>query len=158
MSFVLFAVLALVASLPSVLAHYNFEALIVNGTVTGAYEFVRQTTNSNSPITDVTSDDFICNQGGLDDDIMAKTKTKTVSPGDEVGFTVNVEIGHPGPLAVYMSKAPEDASAYKGDGDWFKVYELTTSSITDAGLQWATYINNAGSKHLPSLILVISPG
>ncbi|KAM5342103.1 hypothetical protein ACJ41O_015134 [Fusarium nematophilum] len=140
------SVLALAAAVPSVLAHYNFEALIVNGQITEPYEYVRQTTNSNSPIEDVTSKDIVCNAGGLDADIRAKTKTHAVAPGDEVGFTVNVEIGHPGPLAVYMSKAPEgtDASDYLGDGDWFKVYELTTSSITDAGLQWATYVNNQG--------------
>lgn len=140
------SILAVAATLPAVLAHYNFEALIVNGNITDPYEYVRQTTNSNSPIEDVTSDNMICNQGGLDSDIRAKTKTHTVAPGDEVGFTVNVEIGHPGPLAVYMSKAPDgtEASDYLGGGDWFKVYELTTSSITDAGLQWATYVNNQG--------------
>lgn len=140
------SLLAVAATIPAALAHYNFESLIVNGNTTGAYEYVRQTTNSNSPIADVTSQDMICNQGGLDADIMAKTSTHSVSPGDEVGFAVNVEIGHPGPLAVYMSKAPDgtEANAYKGDGDWFKVYSLTTSSITDAGLQWATYVNNAG--------------
>lgn len=123
-------------------AHYNFEALIVNDNVTSAYEYVRQTTNSNSPITDVTSSDFICNQGGLDADIMAQTSTYTVQAGDQVGFTINAEIGHPGPLSVYMSKAPSGTSAqdYKGAGDWFKVYELSTSSITDEGLQWATYV------------------
>ncbi|KAM0433484.1 hypothetical protein ACHAPT_004364 [Fusarium lateritium] len=140
------SVLAVAAALPGVFAHYNFEALIVNGKATEPYEYVRQTTNSNSPIEDVTSKDIICNAGGLDADIRAKTKTHAVAPGDEVGFTVNVEIGHPGPLAVYMSKAPEgtEASNYLGDGDWFKVYELSTSSITDAGLQWATYVNNQG--------------
>ncbi|KAJ0115180.1 glycosyl hydrolase family 61 [Diaporthe amygdali] len=123
-------------------AHYNFEALIHNDKVTDPYQFVRQTTNSNSPITDVTSDNFICNQGGLDADIMAKTETQEVAPGDAVGFTINSNLGHPGPLSVYMSKAPEgtDAAAYKGDGDWFKVYELTTSSITAEGLQWATSV------------------
>ncbi|KAL1871145.1 hypothetical protein Daus18300_004890 [Diaporthe australafricana] len=123
-------------------AHYNFEALIHNDKVTTAYEFVRQTTNSNSPITDVTSEDFICNQGGLDADIMAKTSTQEVAPGDSVGFTVVTNMGHPGPLSVYMSKAPEgtDAAAYKGAGDWFKVYELTTSDITAEGLQWATSV------------------
>lgn len=121
-------------------AHYNFEALIHNDQVSEPYQFVRQTTNSNSPITDVTSEDFICNQGGLDADIMAKTKTQEVAPGDSVGFTINSNIGHPGPLSVYMSKAPEgtNAAAYKGAGDWFKIYELTTSSITAEGLQWAT--------------------
>ncbi|ROW06156.1 hypothetical protein VMCG_04477 [Cytospora schulzeri] len=124
-------------------AHYNFEALIVNDNVTSPYEYVRQTTDSNSPITDVTSQDFICNQGGLDADIMAKTSTHSVKAGDSVGFTINSNIGHPGPLAVYMSKAPDgtEASAYKGAGDWFKVYELSTSSITAEGLQWATYVD-----------------
>lgn len=57
--------LAAAAFLPAVLAHYNFEALIVNGNITGAYEYVRQTNNSNSPITDVTSTNMICNSGGL---------------------------------------------------------------------------------------------
>lgn len=124
-------------------AHYNFEALIVNYNVTSAYEYVRQTTDSNSPITDITSQDFVCNQGGLDADIMAKTSTYSIKAGDQVGFTINSNIGHPGPLSVYLSKAPSGTSAkdYKGDGDWFKVYELTTSSITDQGLQWATYVN-----------------
>lgn len=124
-------------------AHYNFEALIVNDNVTSAYEYVRQTTDSNSPVTDVTSQDFVCNQGGLDADIMAKTSTYSVQAGDSVGFTINSNIGHPGPLSVYMSKAPDgtEANAYKGAGDWFKVYELSTSSITDAGLQWASYVN-----------------
>ncbi|KAH7131614.1 glycosyl hydrolase family 61-domain-containing protein [Dactylonectria estremocensis] len=139
-------IMALAASVPAVLAHYNFEALIVNGNTTDPYEYVRQTTNSNSPIDDVTSANMVCNAGGTDADIMAKTSTHSVAPGDEVGFTINSEIGHPGPLAVYMSKAPTgtDANAYEGDGDWFKVYSLTTSDITDAGLQWATYVNNAG--------------
>ncbi|KAJ4388628.1 hypothetical protein N0V93_006087 [Gnomoniopsis smithogilvyi] len=136
-----FACVAAFAS--TALAHYNFEALIVNDNVTSPYEYVRQTTNSNSPITDVTSQDFICNAGGLDADIMAKTSTYTVQAGDSVGFTINSNIGHPGPLHVYMSKAPDSTTAqdYKGAGDWFKVYSLTTSSITDEGLQWATYVD-----------------
>lgn len=59
------SLLAAAAMVPSALAHYNFEALIVNGNITSAYEYVRQTNNSNSPITDVTSTDMICNSGGL---------------------------------------------------------------------------------------------
>lgn len=133
---------SLTAFATTALAHYNFEALIVNDNVTSPYEYVRQTTNSNSPITDVTSSDFVCNQGGLDSDIMAKTSTYTVQAGDSVGFTINSNIGHPGPLHVYMSKASSGtAQDYDGSGDWFKVYSLTTSSITDEGLQWATYVN-----------------
>lgn len=137
-----------IAFATSALAHYNFEKLIVNDNVTGAYEYVRQTTNSNSPVTDLTSQDFICNVGGLDSDIMSKTSTYTVQAGDTVGFTINSNIGHPGPLHVYMSKAPDGttAQAYKGAGDWFKVYSLTTSSITDQGLQWATYVDGGISN------------
>ncbi|KAF4337144.1 endo-beta-1 4-glucanase D [Fusarium beomiforme] len=135
--------LAIVAALPSAFAHYNFDALIVNGEVTKPYEYVRKTTNNNSPITDVTSKDIICNAGGLDKDIRAATKTHKVSPGDEVGFTVASEIGHPGPLSVYLSKAPDGtaASDYLGDGDWFKVYEMTWKTIGADGITWANYLN-----------------
>jgi hypothetical protein len=51
---------------------------------------------------------------------MAKTSTYSVSPGDNVGFTVNAAISHPGPLSVWMSKAPDGTAAneYDGSGDW----------------------------------------
>lgn len=73
---------------------------------------------------------------------MANTAIYSVSAGDNVGFTVDASISHPGPLSVWMSKAPDGTTAaeYDGSGDWFKVYELTTYEITSAGLQWATYI------------------
>lgn len=47
--------MAVMACLPAALAHYNFESFIVNGNVTNPYEYIRQTNNSNSPITDITS-------------------------------------------------------------------------------------------------------
>ncbi|KAH6659884.1 glycosyl hydrolase family 61-domain-containing protein [Truncatella angustata] len=133
--------MAAAALVPTAFAHYNFEALIVNGNVTSAYEYVRQTNNSNSPITDITSTDMICNSGGNLAATMAKTSTYTVAPGDNVGFTINAAISHPGPLSVWMSKAPDGtaANAYDGSGDWFKVYELTYTEINSEGIQWATY-------------------
>lgn len=141
------SIASLSAFAATAMAHYNFEALIVNDNVTSPYEYVRQTTNSNSPVTDVTSTDFTCNAGGRDADIMAKTSTYSVQAGDSVGFTINSNIGHPGPLHVYMSKASSGtAQGYDGSGDWFKVYSLTTSSITDEGLQWATYVDGGISN------------
>lgn len=130
----------------AVLAHYNFESLVVNGEITAPYQYVRSTTNSNSPVTDVSSDGIICNIGSNNADIRAATETYTVAPGDEIGFNINSELGHPGPLAVYMSKAPDGtaASDYLGDGDWFKVYAATTRAITDAGLEWATFPSSVG--------------
>ncbi|WYZ33982.1 hypothetical protein EsH8_I_000258 [Colletotrichum jinshuiense] len=138
------AFLTAAALVPQAMAHYVFPTLIVNGEATERYQYVREAKNSNSPVTDVTSDGIVCNIGGNDDDVLAKTETKAVNAGDEVGFVVENDMGHPGPLAVYLSKATSGVASYKGDGDWFKVYELTTSDITDAGLQWASYVNNAG--------------
>ncbi|UZP39418.1 hypothetical protein NXS19_007234 [Fusarium pseudograminearum] len=116
-------VLALAAALPTAFAHYNFEALIVNGEVTEPYQYVRKTTNNNSPITDVTSKDIVCNAGGLDKDIRAATKTMKVSP--------------------VTSKAPDgtEASDYLGDDEWFKVYEMTWKKIGADGVEWANYMN-----------------
>ncbi|KAH8681544.1 glycosyl hydrolase family 61-domain-containing protein [Xylariales sp. PMI_506] len=147
------SLLAAAALLPSAFAHYNFEALIVNGNITSPYEYVRQTNNSNSPITDITSTDMRCNAGGLLAATMAKTSTYTVAPGDNVGFTVDVSISHPGPLSVWMSKAPDGtaANAYDGSGDWFKVYELTYTTINSEGIQWATY--PAGSSGIANFTL-----
>ncbi|TLD07961.1 hypothetical protein PspLS_12133 [Pyricularia sp. CBS 133598] len=137
-----------VGLIPTALAHYNFETLVVNGKSTGPYEYVRRTTNSNSPIEDVKSQNMVCNQGGLDASIMAATKTYTVAPGDEVGFLVNANLGHPGPQAVYLSRAPDGVAAnqYKGDGDWFKVYSLTSGKIDpNTGIDWATFPSSQGA-------------
>ncbi|KAF9873845.1 hypothetical protein CkaCkLH20_08579 [Colletotrichum karsti] len=133
--------LVALASLPVAISHYNHEALIINGVVTQPYEYVRRSTNGWSPVADVSSLDMVCNEGGLNPETMAATKTATVAPGDILGFTVNIEIGHPGPLAVYMSKAPDGVSAseYRGDGDWFKVYALTVTTIDDNTIHWGNY-------------------
>lgn len=108
--------LAVVAFLPAAFAHYNFDKFIVNGNVTGAYEYIRQTNNSNSPITDITSTDMRCNSGGLLAATMAQTSTYTVAPGDNVGMTIDNSISHPGPLSVWMSKAPDGTAANEYDG------------------------------------------
>ncbi|KAL3480476.1 glycoside hydrolase [Aspergillus californicus] len=139
-----FTPLVALALLPSALAHWNFASLVVNGEETEEYKYVRSTKNSNSPVTDVSSDDIICNVGGIDDDILAATDTYTVAPGDEIGFTIRDVWGHPGIQQVYMSKAPDTAKTYKGDGDWFKVYELTTSNVSSDGVTWAPFVDNVG--------------
>ncbi|KFY18012.1 hypothetical protein V491_04885 [Pseudogymnoascus sp. VKM F-3775] len=113
-------------------AHYRWTSLIVGGAVTDPYQYVRQNTNANSPITDVTSNDIRCNAGGLDSG--ASTSTASVTAGATVGFALDQAIFHPGPINVYLSKAPSTAASYDGSGDWFKISELgatiTTSAIT----------------------------
>ncbi|KAL2865021.1 lytic polysaccharide monooxygenase auxiliary activity family 9 protein [Aspergillus lucknowensis] len=136
---------AFTALLSPALAHWNLNSLIVNGEETEPYKYVRSSKNSNSPVQDVTSDDIICNVGGIDDDILAATETYTVAAGDEVGFTVQDTWGHPGIQQVYLSKAPGAAKEYKGDGDWFKIYSLTTASLDP--LVWAPFYDNVGIKN-----------
>ncbi|KAH7371265.1 glycoside hydrolase, partial [Pyrenochaeta sp. MPI-SDFR-AT-0127] len=117
--------IALVAALPQVLAHYNFERLIVNGKVTEPYEYVRALppTTGNGPFYDVTNNDIRCNKGSFA--AAANTKTMAVKAGDTVGFTIRDVLGHPGPLFAYMSKSTvSDVSKYEGEGDWFKIYEM----------------------------------
>lgn len=77
--------------------HYNFESLVVNGETTDAYKYVRKTKNGDEPIQAVNSTDIVCNNGGIDDDIMEATETFTVAAGDQVGFKMNEYSGHPGP-------------------------------------------------------------
>lgn len=88
---------------------------------------------------------------------MAKTSTYTVAPGDNVGFTIDVAISHPGPLSIWMSKAPEGTAAneYDGSGDWFKVYELTYYEINSEGIQWATVSTFAAHVSLPGLPYIV---
>ena len=58
MRFTISSVVAVSVLLSPVLAHWNYESLIVNGKDTGVYQYVRRTKNSNSPIQDVKSADM----------------------------------------------------------------------------------------------------
>ncbi|KAL9616255.1 MAG: hypothetical protein Q9160_008861 [Pyrenula sp. 1 TL-2023] len=128
--------LASAALYGSAMAHFNFEALIVNGAATQPYEYVRRVTNSNSPVTSVDDPNIRCNVGGTNG-TWSNTKTQAVNAGDKIGFTINSEIGHPGPVNVYLSQnsGSGDLSAYDGAGDWFKIYE-EGADANSAGLQW----------------------
>lgn len=110
----------------------RWTSLVVDGAATDPYEYVRQNTNANSPVTSVTSNDIRCNAGGLDSG--ASTSTASVTAGATVGFALDQAIFHPGPINVYLSKAPSTAASYDGSGDWFKISELgatiSTSAIT----------------------------
>lgn len=64
------------------LAHYKWPALIINGAVTGDYQYVRSNTNNINPLMDVTSLDLRCNEGGLASG--GATQTADVNAGDKV--------------------------------------------------------------------------
>lgn len=61
-------------------------------------------------------------------------ETLPVSAGGSVTFTIAPNIYHPGPVNVYMAKAPGLAEDFDGKGNvWFKIYgdeaEITADSI-----------------------------
>jgi hypothetical protein len=123
-----------------------FPALIKDGEATPDWKYVRQWTGSytNSPVTDVDSLDIRCN---VDATTGNNTSTLGVAAGSTIGFTVKTEIGHPGPLLVYMAKAPTTAAAFDGSGEsWFKIYEDGPKFNAD-GLTWPT--EGMPRRHLP---------
>jgi len=102
---------------------------------------VRRNTNYNSPVENVNSNDIRCNAGGLASG--SSTSTATVQAGSTVGFKMDQAIFHPGPITVYLSKAPGKAADYDGSGPWFKIAELgatiSSTAITFPASNTASY-------------------
>jgi len=123
--------LTLGALVSRVAAHYTFPSLVIGGADTASWEYVRQTNNFDtlSPVTDVTSQDFLC----YDSATNPTASTATVAAGSQMGIMSDGTIYHPGVVNVYMAKASNgDAATFSGSGDvWFKVYEIT--AVTNGG-------------------------
>ncbi|KAI4601057.1 hypothetical protein KJ359_012244 [Pestalotiopsis sp. 9143b] len=131
-----------------VLAHWNYNTLIVNGQVVGEpYQYIRRTNNSNSPLQMVNSTDMRCNAGAsLGTPLGTETLTVTTTDSEsvELGFGIASTFGHPGIQQVYLSRAPDGTGAadYDGAGGWVKIYAATTLANTSfngsgEGLEWA---------------------
>lgn len=142
--------------------HYAFPYLIVNGTVSPQWKYVRDVgydpdkgteIGKTWPLYDVTSSDIICNrEAGAG----PKTATATINAGDQAAFRVapylgiTTAISHPGPGQVYMSRAPnDDVEHYDGKGDWFKVAYVGPSSANSWTLLGAKDINFKIPKTTP---------
>jgi hypothetical protein len=140
---------ALLALASLVTAHYDFEALIYDGTQTAVFSYVRQWSNyqTNDPVTDVSSLDIRCNVNGA---TTSAPDILTVAAGSQLGWYVTPAIYHAGPLLAYMAKVPSGQTAATWDGSgtvWFKIYEdPEPSGLGTSNLQWANY---STSLHLP---------
>ncbi|KAH8429830.1 lignocellulolytic auxiliary activity family 9 protein [Aspergillus melleus] len=148
------ALFFLANTLPLVSAHYVFSTLIVDGELTQEYEYIRKNSNGYQPTlaSDILSNDFRCNSGSMAS--AASTKTYKVAPGSEIGFKLGfgATMKHPGPLQIYMSKAPGDVTSYDGSGDWFKVYQEGVCNDISDGLKdedWCTWDKDTASFTLP---------
>lgn len=130
--------LTLIAVLASATnAHYVFPQLIANGATTADWQYVRQWTgsNSNGPVTDVSSLSIRCNV----DASTKSVKTMDVAAGSTIGFTAKASISHPGVMQFYLAKVPAGKTAATWDGSgnvWFKVYN--DGPTIGTGLTWPT--------------------
>ncbi|ORY71495.1 glycoside hydrolase family 61 protein [Pseudomassariella vexata] len=110
-------------------AHATFQDLWINGVDYGA-QCVRLPA-SNSPVTDVTSNDIRCNAGSSPvaaKCIVAAGDTVTIEihqqPGDRSCDTEAIGGAHYGPVQAYLS-AVDDSAAADGSTGWFKIYADT---------------------------------
>ncbi|KAG8787621.1 hypothetical protein FRC12_015414 [Ceratobasidium sp. 428] len=126
----LFTTLAVFAAAATqVSAHYRWLSLTINGVKTGDWQYVRKSTNDNTPVTSLTSTDLTCNVGGLSGGV---TQTATFAAGSTVTFNMDKAIYHHGVINVYMAKAPGAAVNFNGQGNvWFRIAQL--SAVTDGG-------------------------
>jgi hypothetical protein len=152
---------ALTALAPSVYGHYFFDKLVIDGRETGSNQYIRASTRPTkyNPIkwenvrdnSTPDLDDIICNQGAFTN--AGNTETAEIQAGTKVGFklAVGATMQHPGPGLAYLSKAPTTAQTYKGDGEWFKIYE---TGVCDTGLDftstaWCTWDKNLIEFNIP---------
>ena len=119
-------------------AHQNFHQFWVNDETPG-YQVGIRMPPSNSPVTDVTSDDMACNVGGSK--VPSGVETVAAAEGD----TIKVQwdnTGHPGPITHFLYGPVDDASKADGIGaGWFKIDEQD-----QVGGKWANEIMQASNS------------
>ncbi|KAI6774879.1 hypothetical protein HG530_001637 [Fusarium avenaceum] len=134
------SIAAAMALAQSASAHYIFQQLSVGSTKYPVWQYIRQNSNYNSPVTELDSNDLRCNVGASG----ANTQTVSVKAGDSITFTLDTAVYHQGPISVYMSKAPGSAASYDGSGNWFKIkdYGPTFSGTTSTWPMTLSYTFN----------------
>ncbi|KAL1955715.1 hypothetical protein VTO42DRAFT_8187 [Malbranchea cinnamomea] len=128
----------LVAVAGAASAHNIFPNLIVDGTVTGDWEFVRTTANkwSREGLTNVNSESMRC----YEEAGRPPSEVKTVKAGSRVGFASQAPIRHIGPVLFYMARVPDgqDVDSWTPSGDvWFKIHQQGPER-SESGWTWPT--------------------
>lgn len=77
-------------------AHYIFNQLTAGGTKHPVYKYIRQNSNYNSPVTDLSSLDLRCNVGASGDN----TETVSVRAGESFTFHLDTPVYHQGPVSL----------------------------------------------------------
>ncbi|KEY74428.1 hypothetical protein S7711_04468 [Stachybotrys chartarum IBT 7711] len=138
------AVLLALSGLAS--AHYTIPRISSGGVSGSDWQYTRRTENhySNGPVTNVASSQMTCYELSPG---TAAPQTLTVSAGSSITFTANSGFSHPGPVNVYLARAPSTAASFDGRGAvWFKIYE-DRPTITSSSISWPSY--NQASVTVP---------
>jgi hypothetical protein len=114
-----------------------FRNTVIQGKKTGDWVNVRKTANymSMDPVTDVTSKSMACYQLSLGDE---GAVTYNITAGDMMGYAAYQVIAHPGPISLWMARAPEGqtANTMTGEGSiWFKIHQ-DYPTMTGNSLSW----------------------
>lgn len=96
-SFTTIAALSLAVS--DVSAHYIFQQLSIGATKYPVFQYIRQNSDYNSPVTDLTSNDLRCNVGASG----ASTQTVSVNAGDQFTFTLDTPVYHQGAISMLVA-------------------------------------------------------
>ncbi|PBP25963.1 putative endoglucanase II [Diplocarpon rosae] len=124
--------LAIIASLLSAgSAHQNFHQFWVND-VSPGYQVSIRMPPSNSPVTDLTSNDLACNANG--NVVLSSVITTPANEGDSIKVKWDSST-HPGPISHFLFGPVQDASQATGVGSWFKIDEFDSENGT-----WANVI------------------
>tara|TARA_R110002003_G_scaffold626_3_gene20884 strand:- start:1565 stop:2329 length:765 start_codon:yes stop_codon:yes gene_type:complete len=142
-------------------AHYVFSRLIVNGTISKDFQYVRDVTGNAGtrdslwykafPIFGAENKNSTCGRGAFPVYNADTIETATVFAGDDVGLALSGPffngdsqplIYHEGPGMIFLGKLPEglkNLSEYDGAGDFFKIGYAGPDSATSWSLQqyWA---------------------
>lgn len=90
-------------------------------------------------MTDVTSQAMTCYEKTPG---QGAPKTVNVRAGGTVTFTVDTDVGHPGPLHFYLAKVPAGKTAATFDGKgavWFKIYQDGPGGLGTSSLTWPSF-------------------
>lgn len=136
---------ALSLAVSEVSAHYIFQQLSIGGAKNPMWKYIRQHTNYNSPVTDLSSNDLRCNLGAKG----AGTETVTAAAGSSFTFHLDTPVYHQGPVSLYMSKAPGAAADYDGSGGWFKIHDWSPK-ISSGQASWT--MSDSYTFTIPSCI------
>ncbi|KAF9468707.1 glycoside hydrolase [Collybia nuda] len=135
-----FILASLIIAASHVAAHYTFPKLIVNGTASAEWQYVRMTANhyDNGPVTDVTSSAIRCYE--LDANSATNAGIATVTAGSTVGFVADNTMGHPGYFSAYMTTAKPAANSNSAglSKTWFKIWEWAPTWSASTGLVFAS--------------------